>query len=321
MINIFKTFHELNNGEKLKNMLPHSIFYTMCHFFAEKNIGNDTITVNGQKQQKIVIKKNLNNSIFGREVKQQPFTDLVFDTNFYQEQLPQNQVLLHGIIYKALLNTYLSHFKKPFDNVLLSDFQNKDTHISYETYKNLPKKYRGIFVRYDTNSYILNTPTKNMFFAFNKKNKKTLEELLLRAQKLIPVIYKENKEDSTAPAFVKESSAAKRVSDEQLRTIQELQDIFTQISKITFPVISQKDTGKNTNAQDIYNEYLDMQNRKSIFYTAYNYLKSAKQLKESTISKAQKEFDLIKYKAERAYKELHQNTAKILQRKTSVKIR
>ena len=189
-----------------------------------------------------------NHDSFIEALLEEPFITPSFMGSGYKKHNPQNQVLSHGTVYNALFTLYMRNVKTGFDSVLLYAEQQKYRHqkviIDYITYDNLPKKYRGIFVKYDNDSYVLNIPYGDLTISYNKKNKAKVEKLLERAKMLLPVIYKEPTPDidfggllqiCSGPDFVKDSRSANRVTDEQLNTVRELHDIFVELAKITFP--------------------------------------------------------------------------------------
>ena len=173
--------HEVENGEKLTTMSPQITVYDMYHQFSslDKRHGADAV------------------KIFGNILEKQPnIYHYALNNQAYSEENAQNRVLMHGILFKTLFNMYLNHFKKGFDNIFLEmdslsdDCKVERISLFYQQYYQLPKRYRGIFVQYDADSYVLNVPHADMIIGYNKKNAKKLEALLLRAKMLIPVIYK-----------------------------------------------------------------------------------------------------------------------------------
>lgn len=263
MIGFLKTLHEINNADKLKNTFPHAVFHNMCHHFAKQKTD--------QKQADI--------SEFLLALEQKPFTRKIFDYAKYTDLEPQKQILLHGIMFKNIYDVYLSHFKKSFDNVLLSNDQDLTGRITIDfiEYNKLPKLYRGLFTEYDKDTYAINMPHKKLVITYNKKNRKKLEDLLLRAKMLIPVIYKE---DFYTIFDDKQNKSQKSISklfvkDEQLKTIKELNDIFIKISEITLPIAINQN--QKSNAKNIYQEYIETQNRKNIFVRMNNNCKKIHQ--------------------------------------------
>ena len=275
---ILKILQEHDNAKQIADLYPYAIYYDMeYHFVRHPNA-------------------DVKNSIFAFTLFHQPFVDEACDRNRYCFSNPQGKVLMHGIIYKALFNIYMEYIKKSFDSVLLADIQkqyNKDKIIiDFISYYELPKKYRGIFVQYDKDNYILNIPYNNMNIAYNKKNKTKLEQLLERAKMLIPVIYREPTPDIDFggtfkvyenPFYVPDSKTAQRVSDEQINAILDLHDIFVEISKITLPLRTYPN--KYARAYKILDEYYKEQNQQGIVYKTKNGLKELKgMLKESLVS-------------------------------------
>lgn len=290
MRKFLKKIHEHENAQKLNTMQPHAIFYDICNVFTKQKIRKGFINIVD----------------FYTIIKKQPFIMKAFSTQEYSDNLPQNKVLLHGIIYDALFNIYTSFLKKSFGNDLLPEPNTNQTIIDSDKYKDLPKSLRGIFVKYDNNNYILNAPDTDIVIAFNKKNKKQLEQLLLRAKKLIPVIYKTKTEQEsnvwdngtlipgqkfTTPAFVwatKDSLSAKLVNDEQLNTINELHDIFMQIATIAYPISTKRN--EQSVAKNIYDSYQKEAQKSNIFYTAKFMVDKAQSVREEQIAKINSDY-------------------------------
>ena len=302
--NFQKGVHEMENAESLKHMSPQTTIYDIEHQFSSKRKFDFRVL-----------------SVFDMTLKKQAYVyHAALNHRAYTDTNPQNQVLMHGILFDALLNMYLIHFKKCFDNILLSDFRdnntiNKKVIIDFIEYNNLPKRYRGIFVQYDSDHYVLNVPYKNMVMTYNKKDKAKLKKLLLRAKMLIPVIYKTKKTVPDmdfggmlqfyehampeSPAFVSDSADAKRVTDEQLKTIHELHDIFVEIAKITLPV----ETKVKTEACDVYYEYKREQEQKGAVLHTYNMSKDLKRVHQKGLANEAKAHKKKKQSMNESYKQ------------------
>lgn len=287
MKNFFKTLKENRNGYEISNLFPYAIYYDMLHQFMIQSKSKETKKsyLKGIKSFAVVLQK-------------QPFVSEAFNQYEYPHRNPQNQILCHAITYNAMFNVFMKYVKNGFDDILLSDIQQKNTNgrtiIDFVTYNKLPKKYRGIFVKYDNDNYVLNVPFKGMVFAYNKKNKLKLEQLLKRAQVLLPVIYKEPSPDVNfggvlqlfdGPAFVQNNTkSAYLVTSEQLKTVIELHDIFVEIAKITLPFTTVP--SPQHNAYDILNEYIKSQRQINVVVDANESYKKAKkeiQNSENTI--------------------------------------
>ena len=308
---------DVNNIQMLKNLLPTAIIFDMCHVFSNsKKLTNSNAL-----------------SLFDLTVKKLADSQSFLYPERYKELVAQNQVLVHGIIFKALYDIYTQYSKRAFENILpyelKTDPQNERIIISFLDYAKLPKCYRGIFTAYDSDNYVLNIPHTNITMAHNKKNRNSLEKLLQRAKLLIPVIYKEGHIQSytmpapdaeneqiilesghEGPAFVSECSSNNYVTDEQLNTICELRDIFIEISKITTPVITKRN--KNTSAKAIYEEYLEQLSHTNIFVNATKTLKTAEKHRDTSIDNANKAFEAQKRAAEQSYKEYHSDLIQAL---------
>ena len=275
---ISQILKEKNNVKEIAKMYPCVVCYDMIYNFVR----------NKKPRGFLKLKDEDGNTRFIRALYNQPFTEIALNTTEYQMQLPQNQVRLHGIIYNALFNIYVKYVKKSFDSVylILPQMQHNTNKIVIDSseYNNLPRQYRNLFVKYYHDNYVLNTNYTDMVLSYANKNKLKLEQLLKRAQGLIPCIYREPEPDIDLggtlkiyeqPDFYPDLASAKWVSTEQLNTIRELHDIFVEISKITLPcltltekkqkirpnVIETKDS-----AHDLYNKYLKEQAQKNIVY-------------------------------------------------------
>lgn len=221
--------------ERLKNMSPRAIFYDMCHFFATQKIKN------GERAT----------SVFSALIEGRAYLS-PFSLAKYEQENTEQQIFLHGTMYKTLYEIYTEHLKK--ETCLIKQ------KLSYDEYKKLPKKYRGIFYKADNQTYVLKISTKEMIIAYNKKNKEKLNELLNRARNLIPFVW---------------GSIDKKTKDAQLESrieaIKSLHDIFVEIAKKSVPVKIKSD--KQSSAQALYAEYVSdfRQNR---FLEGQNVLKS-----------------------------------------------
>lgn len=319
--------HEMDNAEKLKTMLPRTTVYDMGHIFAHR-------THNGAPA-----------SIFDKALEKQPYVyHTAFNSAEYTTENARNQVLFHGIMFKELFDVYTTYLKKPFDNCLLSPLfidikQNQDKRflIDFIQYKQLPKRFRGIFVKYDEDNYILNIPNPVMTITYNKKDRQKLEKLLLRAKMLIPVIYKDvssiiwddepDAEDHNlwtgtkvrTPAFVKNSPSAKCVSDEQLATIRELHNIFIEIAKITLPVATKQK--ENSGALEILEELNKECYQREIFVRAQDEAKNLKADHDEIIKKSYKTFKKRKKQLKTNYREFRSDLLAMLAKETGVNIK
>ena len=97
---IINILRGLNNADTLKSMQPSAIFYDMSHIFIQNKVRHAYIS----------------SITFHKEIKNQPFIDFAFSSHNYRDMLPQNQVILHGIMYRSLYNMYVKHLKKHINN-------------------------------------------------------------------------------------------------------------------------------------------------------------------------------------------------------------
>ena len=85
----------------------------------------------------------------------------------------------------------------------------------------MPKHLRGIFTKYDSNNYILNVPTKEMVFSYNKKDRKKLQSLLKEAGEWIPVLFDNTdfSEGTTKKSIMSRFFPSEIVTDKKIRAI------------------------------------------------------------------------------------------------------
>ncbi len=314
--------HEIENAEKLQSISPMTTVYDICHQFAYKH-------------------QNTPNSVslFESVLKKQPHVyHTALNHQAYDSENAHNQLILHGVLFNALFNVYMSHFKKGFDNIFLltgalgNKFDENRPMICFTEYAKLPKRYRDIFVRYNCDNYTLNAPYTDMIIKYNKKNKSKLEKLLLRAKMLIPVLYKEKNshykvpEDDRVyllneaipePAFVPDSASAKCITDEQLNTVKELHDIFVEIAKITTPI----QTNVAPETRDVFLEFKKEMEQKDIFVKASDAVKHAKAHHEESLANAEHVFNQKKQAIDTNYKHMREDLFEMLSEQTSVRIK
>lgn len=285
-MSISQILKEKANAKELSKIYPCSVCYDMIHNFVHA------------KKPHGYLKQQDGDTYFVQALYKQHFVGMALNTTEYQMQLPQNQVLLHGIIYNALFNIYVKYAKKSFDSVhlVLPQMQQDEgkTVLDWDEHNDLPRQYRDLFLKYYREHYVLNTNYGNMVMSYANKNKGKLEILLKRAQELIPAIYREPTPNVDfggavqiydSPDFVGDSKDARRVTDRQLNTIRELHDIFVDISKISLPcptlaprkqhvrpsIIATKES-----ANVLYNKYLQEQAQQNIVYNACQEYKKIK---------------------------------------------
>lgn len=309
---ILKFLHEIQNGEKMKEFLPSATFNNMLHSFSKKNIKGMGIFENCLYQIS--------------DMKWRNFDD-------YKQENPANQLLLHGMMYKALLDIYTKYLGINLDDPFLVQRPSvKPIALSWDEYKKLQKKYRGIWKQTDE-GYVLNITKQPMVIVVQKQYKDKLKQLLKRADMLLPVIYKETMPDidiggklqlfeaPTRPAFVSNSISANRVSDEQLKTINELYDIFMEISKITVPVRTRVSVCETSGALNIFNEYHDELTRKNIFVKTNDESKAVQAQKQIELQNAKRKYKKDTKNINAKYTHMHNEMIALLKLQTDVNIK
>ena len=241
------------------------------------------------------------------------FCDILDTPRFYYEKAyrqlnPQNRMLTNGIFFKSLFDEYLAHLNINFDDIRL---QTKTAYtiypmISKQEYDTMPKRYRGIFMPYDSQHYVLHSnliqPHATVIFVKQDK-KKELKELLESARILLPVIYKTqfrkhipqltqeeynkrwlNRTVASVcvePAFVpQESISGQHISDQQIDALQRLCDIFTRIDDMTMSYKRDINSKIRSNAFRIYEEHQNELTQKNRYLDAQNAINRAR--KETT---------------------------------------
>ena len=213
----------------------------------------------------------------------------VLSANSYETLNPQNQVLAHGIFFKNLLAKYLAYLNINLHDPWLqtgTKYTNRPM-ISKTEFQNMPKRYRSIFTQYDSTHYILNEH-KDTILTVPTVYKEELKTLLYKARTLIPLIYKTNVRDNAPtlsdqeheqrwlnrtlgdtfmkPAFVPNSLSAHNVSNEQIKVIEQLRDVFIELDGISLMWTQERD---NTHrAADIYAQYKNELSQKNRYLNA-----------------------------------------------------
>lgn len=304
--------HEIKNGEKMKDFLPSTTLYNMFHHFSKKNAKG--IAIFEYCLYKI------------SDMKWRNFDD-------YKEDNPVNQLLLHGAMYKSLLDIYKKYLGFNLDDPFFNQHPSvKPIALSWDEYIKLPKKYRGIWKQTDE-GYVLNITKQPMVIIVLKKQKNRLKQLLKRADILLPVIYKEKTPDidfggklqlfkaCSESAFVSNSISANCVNDEQLNTIKEMYDIFIEISKITLPVRTFVSVQQTSGALQIFDEYVKEQKRKNIFINTKEQINAAKTQEQIELQKAKQKYEQNTKNINEEYRKLHTEILDALKQQTDVKIK
>ena len=261
-----------NNAYKIETMYPKNVFNDMQHNFAQQRKNNFA------EATKIpVLEYYLSRS-----------DDYWALYTKYEQSNPQNQVLLHALAYKKLIEIYKKYLDKPFEKYGITTKPTKKEIpvLSAQEYKNLAKHYRGAFRKYDDDLYVLSAPYKPMRIVSESPEYNYVVQLLQKAEQLVSKIYREIKQpdmnlgglevyengNTPHPAFVEDSFQAMLVTDEQLQTIHELHSIFVEISRFTIPLsvyVPSKESVHTkapvSGAWRIYEEYEKEQARKGTY--------------------------------------------------------
>ena len=286
---ILNILSERANANQIAEMRPYAIYHNMLYYIVRTKHGS---------------KPFIDDSNFSKKLLEQIWVEkALFCGNDYTEYSPKNQVLLHGIMYNSLYNTYASFLKSS-----RRPDKNNQTIIDATEYNKIPKRYRSIFVKFDDNHYILNTANTTITVAYNK-----VEQLLNRAKALIPVIYKESAQPDEniggileiyySPAFVKDSFSANFVTDKEIDAIRKLHDIFVEISKITLPAIDIKQN-EHSVALDLYQEYKNPRQKMPIDYLLEKHTTNEEIQLEQERKKYEEKVQYIK----QGYKDLRSET-------------
>lgn len=230
--------------------------------------------------------KSLQNCAFIADSALTKTKEIIFP-NTYETLNPQNKVLMHGIFFKHLFDKYLELLQTEFNDVQLKIMSNEMDNrpkISKTEYNDMPKRYRGVFVPFGKDNYVLNCQDEpRPFFTVKKSNRPELETLLDSAKMLIPVIYHTkwidnntgSKETLKAPYFTpKHSLKSHFVNDKQLSAIYNLGIIFRKIDQLT-QIRVKEAISERHGAVDIYNEYLnEFKHQKDRYTNAQNKINS-----------------------------------------------
>ena len=246
---MFKKIREFRNGQQMAVLRPSAVLFDMNHRFVMQ-----------QAPESAKAAKTLFSRIS------------VNGANFnYDYESPQNRVLRHGILYNTLLKIYINALDTAvYDSLLQKDDKDdKRPKIDFIEYNSLPECYQQAFVPYDDDYYVLNVnkTSNDIVIKIDNKNKANVIKLLKRAKMLLPVIYKtetraksENPTETyEVPAFVTNPLSAYFVSDEQLKTISELHNVFTTLATMTMPVKNPVTKAESANTWALYNEYVASQ--------------------------------------------------------------
>ena len=240
---------------------------------------------------------NLNYSILAIGGKQA----FVYDGKSFEQQSLYNRVSMYGDFFENLFIDYFERLTCKIKNWRLPSsgyFHNypwevsdvslykRDArpYISDGAYKKMPKRYHGVFKRYNSIAYVLNTnaaPYK--IFIVKPENRPEMESLLLKMAELLDA---QNPISRIRRCFVKDSSPdANKVTKEQIDVIKELYDICVKLNNITEPGFKRsfahagENHKKRHGATDVYHEYTNEQSQKN------HYLELQKQLHDAELKR------------------------------------
>lgn len=248
-----------NNADEISKISPYKIIYDMQYHFA--------------RNPKAKRYSDKFSSCFTHQDR------AWFYDGSYKTFNAQNQVLLHGLAYKRVLDFYKKYLNPVnADNLTL---------ITKSEYNKMPKRYRSAFRPYSDDYYKLNASSQPIVFYVRKEHKILLEKLLDQAEHFISVIYKEqntkpdidmggfeifegNGVSQTTPAFVPDSihEETDSVTNEQISTVHKLHSIFMDIAQISTPFDTKYNELQKGGAWKLYQEYIDEQNRKNKYTNA-----------------------------------------------------
>ena len=198
----------------------------------------------------------------------------------YETLKPQDKLLANGIFFEIFFEKYRYLLNAKQKNKL----QGND--ISVEKYKNMPKRYRGIFVPKDSENYVLhNNWLPSTIISTKSKNKNKVKSLLEHADRFIPAIspaiaeikakghpIADNIDDSTfAP---KHSLSAYFVNNLQMCALEEVQKTFVNICAIS--AMYSIENFNRHGAIDVYNEYLNELTHKNLYLNAQKSINAIK---------------------------------------------
>ena len=196
----------------------------------------------------------------------------------YETLKPQDKLLANGIFFEIFFEKY--------KHLLNAEQKNKSqgNNISVAEYKSMPKRYRGVFVPKDSESYVLHNNWLSTKI-ISTKNKQKVKGLLSYADRFIPAIspavaemkakghpIADKIDDSMfAP---KHSLSAYFVSNLQMCALEEVQKTFVNICAIS--AIYNIENFNRHGAIYIYNEYLNELTHKNRYLNAQKAINALK---------------------------------------------
>ena len=160
--------------------------------------------------------------------------------------------------------------------------RDKRPYISDGAYTKMPKRYRGVFKRYNSIAYVLNTnAAPHKIFIVKPENRPEMESLLLKMAKILDATTPEH----SIPNYIVEDSSpyANDITKEQIDIIKELRDICVKLNSITKPGFKHTfahagETNRPRHgAFDIYHEYMGELSKKNHYLELQKQINNAKQ--------------------------------------------
>ena len=261
--------------------------------------------------------------------------NFMYNGKTFEENNLHNRLITYGEFFESFYWDYFEHLTcKIQDDRLPSSgyFHNypwetqtdallfkrdERPYISDGAYTKMPKRYRGVFKKYNSIAYVLNINAKpHKIFIVKPENRPEMESLLFRMAQIL---------DETTPGHsirylrVEDSSShANDVTKEQIDAIKELRDICVKLNNITEPGFKHTcvHTGERTprhGARDIYNEYQNELTQQNRFWRFQQEINNAKIARELELCAAKR----ITKKANSKYDEIYKNI--IIEAKQRVK--
>lgn len=211
----------------------------------------------------------------------------------FEKQNPRDRVVLYGCFFEDLYWDYFARLTCKIQNWRLPSsgyFHNypwevsstslykrdERPYISDGAYEKMPKRYRGVFKKYNSIAYVLNThaaPYK--IFIVKPENRPEMESLLLNMAEIL------DKKNGIRGNFV-----ANDITKEQIDDIKTLHDICVKLNNITQPGFKHSfaHAGENHKqrhgATDVYNEYMKDYSRKNRYLKMQEQINKAKQKRD-----------------------------------------
>ena len=218
----------------------------------------------------------------------------------FEKQNPHNRVVLYGCFFESLYWDYLERLtckiqnwrlpssgyfhNYPWEDSSISLYKRRDErpYISDSAYEKMPKRYRGVFKKYNSIAYVLNThaaPYK--IFIVKPENRPEMESLLLNMAEIL------DKANGIRGNFVENSAQqANDITKEQIDDIKTLHDICVKLNNITQPGFKHSfaHAGENHKqrhgATDVYNEYRNERSKKNRYLKLQEQINKAKQKRD-----------------------------------------